>query len=89
MCARSTRAPENWRSRAWSARACDLQGVAKADGLRTHRCAKRYTAVRSNRPSAVAAVRKSHVCAFHARARYWRARGARERVICEALQRRT
>eukprot|EP00974_Lingulodinium_polyedra_P094602 9169244-Lingulodinium_polyedra.AAC.1 len=39
--------------------------------IRPHRCAafsKRYATMRSNRPSAAAALGKSHARAFHARA---------------------
>eukprot|EP00974_Lingulodinium_polyedra_P090069 8733681-Lingulodinium_polyedra.AAC.1 len=42
-----------------------------------------------NRPSAVAAVRALHVCALHGVPENWRARGVRERAICEPLRRRT
>eukprot|EP00974_Lingulodinium_polyedra_P097297 9429172-Lingulodinium_polyedra.AAC.1 len=44
--------------------------------------------MRPSRPSIAAAARKSHVCAAHACARNWRARGVRERAICKPLQQR-
>eukprot|EP00974_Lingulodinium_polyedra_P103157 9986359-Lingulodinium_polyedra.AAC.1 len=55
-----------------SARVCDLRAVATARG-RFDRVvvyvSKRYTRMRSNRPSAAVAASKSHVHALHARAR--------------------
>eukprot|EP00974_Lingulodinium_polyedra_P132289 11221156-Lingulodinium_polyedra.AAC.1 len=44
--------------------------------------------MRLSRPCAVAAVRKSHACAFHVRAGVQSARGVRERAVCEPLRRR-
>eukprot|EP00974_Lingulodinium_polyedra_P052502 5051427-Lingulodinium_polyedra.AAC.1 len=65
------RGPVFWRARgAWSARACDSRAAVEEKGrfdrIVVQRFQKRCATVRSNRPSAAAAVRKSY--ARHARA---------------------
>eukprot|EP00974_Lingulodinium_polyedra_P122801 11184267-Lingulodinium_polyedra.AAC.1 len=58
---------------AWCARGVRFASrCGGAQSIRPHLCAAfetRYAKMRLNRPSATAAARKPHVCAFHARAR--------------------
>eukprot|EP00974_Lingulodinium_polyedra_P103374 10009929-Lingulodinium_polyedra.AAC.1 len=65
-----------------------------ARSIRPRHCAalrKRCIMMRSNRPRAAAAPPRwfaNHTPTRSTRASFWRARGARERAICEPLRRR-